>query len=468
MPCNPGELLGNTPQNRTYHILVVDDNAGHRALLKRILQNAHYSVAAVPDGRTAQKTLMTGTFDLVVTDLRMEGSDGIEVLKAAKKTPSCSEVIIVTGFGSIESAVVALKLGAFDYLTKPLDETKVEVTVRNALLKRKLEDEVHGLREKMKGLFGVENIITSSQQMKKVIDLIKVISDSDCSVLITGESGTGKELVAKAIHYEGLRSTKPFLAVNCAAFPESLLESELFGHVQGAFTGAIREKKGLFEEAQKGTLFLDEVSEMSITVQAKLLRTIQEGEVRMLGSNTTITVDVRIIASTNMNLQEMIYEQRFREDLYYRLNVIPIKLPALRERKEDIPLLVRHFVGQHTEKYKTGRVEFSEEALEFLTTQQWPGNVRQLRNIIERIIAIIPHSPIYRKDVQRIMELDTDCVTPLNETSSLNLHTTLERIEKEKVLQALTFCGGNHEAAARALGISRTMLWRKIQHYGLS
>ncbi|MFW6138956.1 MAG: sigma-54-dependent transcriptional regulator, partial [Spirochaetota bacterium] len=357
-------------------ILIVDDDKFARMFFRDVIGAARYRVDEAENGREALEKIKNNVYDVVITDLRMGKVGGIDVLKAARAQVYEPEVLIVTAYGTIESAVEAVKQGAFDFITKPLSAKKVTITLQRALEKNKLTKEVKHLRQELKEKFGNDSIIAESPSMRKIMHLVDMVSATDSTVLIEGESGTGKELVAKAIHYRGNRAGKPFLAVNCAAVPEPLLESELFGHVKGSFSGAVGNKKGIFKEADGGTLLLDEISEMPRALQVKLLRVLQEGEVRMVGSNIPGAVNVRIIASSNRNIPGLVQEGLFREDLYYRLNVIPISIPPLRERKKDIVPLANFFLRKYCTKLNRPVKQLSPEVLERILNCEWPGNIR--------------------------------------------------------------------------------------------
>jgi len=441
-------------------ILVVDDEPEMGELVREILQERGHRVRIASDGREALKRLAEEEIALVLTDLRMKGMQGIELLGEIKRSRPDTSVILMTAFGSVETAIEAMKQGATDYLIKPIKtEDLVRVTeraVREAALRR----EVQRLRREVHREYSFHQILGKSKPMRDVFDLIRRVADSPTNVLITGESGTGKELVAKAIHYNSERRDAAFVPVNCAAIPEALLESELFGHVKGAFTDAKTDKRGLFEEAQGGTLFLDEISELPLLLQAKLLRAIQEREIRRVGATRAMPVDVRIIAATNLNLAEETKAKRFREDLFYRLNVIEIRLPALRERREDIPLLVEAFLKKCAEANHKEVRGMAETALALLMDHAWPGNVRELENVIERAVTLARGEKILSDDLppaiqgmrgdRRVLDEAADRILPLDE------------VEKEYILRILEKTGGNKYQAAQMLGIDRKTLYRKL------
>src|SRR5574341_487165 len=441
-------------------ILVVDDEPEMRELVCEILRERGHRVRVASDGREALKQLAEEETALVLTDLRMKGMQGLELLAEIKRSLPDTSVILMTAFGSVETAIEAMKQGATDYLIKPVKtEDLVRVTeraVREAALRR----EVQRLRREVHKEYSFHQILGKSKPMRDVFDLIRRVADSPTNVLITGESGTGKELVAKAIHYNSDRRDAPFVPVNCAAIPDTLLESELFGHMKGAFTDAKADKRGLFEEAQKGTLLLDEISELPLMLQAKLLRVIQEREVRRVGSTRAVPVDVRIIAATNVLLTEEVKARRFREDLFYRLNVIEIRMPPLRERREDIPLLVEAFLRKCAAASHKELRGMTESALAMLIDYPWPGNVRELENVIERAVTLARGEKIVPDDLppairgargeRRVIDEGAERVLPLQE------------IEREYILRILEKTGGNKYQAAQVLGIDRKTLYRKL------
>ncbi|MBM4123669.1 MAG: sigma-54-dependent Fis family transcriptional regulator [Nitrospira sp.] len=441
-------------------ILVVDDEAEMRTLLHDVLQEHGYQVVMASGGRDALKQLADEDCSVVLTDLRMKEMQGIELLSEIKRTLPNINVILMTAFGSVETAIDAMKHGAYDYLVKPIKTDDLLRVADRAMREATLRREVSRLRREVHKEYSFHQILGKSKPMQEVFDLIRRVADSPTNVLITGESGTGKELVAKAIHYNSERRDAPFVPVNCAAIPETLIESELFGHVKGAFTDAKTDKRGLFEEAQKGTLFLDEISELPTLLQAKLLRAIQEREIRRVGATRPVPVDVRIIAATNLNLAEEVKVKRFREDLYYRLNVIEIRLPPLRERREDIPMLVESFLRKCADaSHKTLR-GMNETALALLMDFPWPGNVRELENVVERAVTLargeqivpedLPPSILGARGDRKIIDEAADRTLPLQE------------VEKEYILRILEKTGGNKYQAAQALGIDRKTLYRKL------
>src|SRR4030067_3359895 len=384
--------------DRGHKVLVVDDDLEMCGLLSDVLKGESFSVIATNDSLEASKILKKEEFDVVITDLKMKGLKGLDLLEETRQVSPLTPVIIITAFGTIESAIQAIKMGAYDYVTKPFQMDELVLTVKKALENRLLKKEVVRLKKEVESRYHFHHLIGKSPSIQKIYDLIERISDSSSNVLITGESGTGKELVAKAIHYNGVRKEGPFVAINCAAIPETLLESELFGYKKGAFTDAKSDKKGLIFEANEGTLFLDEITEMPLTLQAKLLRVVAVSEARPLGDTNSYPIDVRVISTSNRDIASLIQQGRFREDLYYRLKVIDIEMPPLRERKEDIPILVQHFIHKFSKELKKAVSSVSEDALKMLLNYFWPGNVRELENIIQRAITLSRHEVILPDD----------------------------------------------------------------------
>jgi DNA-binding NtrC family response regulator len=451
-------------------ILVADDEEWVRLALGRLLEGAGYRVETASGGAETKERIRRATYDMVIVDLRLKDVDGIDVLKAAAAVAGGPEVLLITAHGTLESAVEAIKLGAFDYLAKPLDSKRVLLTVEQALERRRLRSELSLLRRQVGEKYGRANIIAGSAAMRRVLDLVELVSSTDSTVLIEGESGTGKELVARAIHFDGARAAGPFVTVNCGALPEPLLESELFGHVKGAFTGAVRDKKGLFEEAGGGTLLLDEIGDLPLPIQVKLLRILQDGELRRVGDVASHRVSTRVIASTNKRLQELVARSAFREDLFYRLNVIPIVLPPLRERKEDILPLASHFVAEFSRKLGRDVHGFSAPALAILLEHDWPGNVRELQNVVERTITLSSSMLLSLDDVQASLSLGgiaRSATAPAPEGDAGSLRSTYRMLERDTIARALGRHGWDRSAAAAELGISRTSLWRRMKEYSL-
>ena len=441
-------------------ILIVDDDREMRDLLRDVLEDHGYRVAVVRDGREALERLESDEYLVVLTDLRMKGMDGAELLhELVRRHPACN-TIMMTAFSTVESAVDAMKQGAFDYLTKPIKTDELLVTIEKALREASLRREVAHLRKQVNREYAFDQIVGKSKPMREVFDLIRRVADSQANILITGESGTGKELVAKAIHFNSRRKDAPFIPVNCAAIPEQLLESELFGHVKGAFTDARADKRGLFEEAQKGTVFLDEISEMPMLLQAKLLRVVQEREIRRVGATQSILVNVRIIAATNLLLAEEVTAKRFREDLYYRLNVIEIRLPPLRERKEDIPLLCNallHKMARETDGRPPG---IAESALGLLIDYHWPGNVRELENVIERAVILVQGNVVTVEALPAAIR-EARGERQLIE-KGIERSLSMEEVERAYIKRTLEKTRGNKLQAAQILGIDRKTLYRKL------
>ncbi|MCU0287060.1 MAG: sigma-54 dependent transcriptional regulator [Acidobacteria bacterium] len=446
-------------------VLLVDDEKKVLILLGDALEVQGFKVKTTTLPTEALKILQNESIDAVVLDLAMPGIDGIETLQAIKKIKPRVPVIMLSGQGTIEKAVKSLKLGAHDFLEKPVGSDKIAITLKNAITQATLEQEKTGLLETAREEF---RMIGNSHAMKEIHRLIERIAPSDSSVLITGESGTGKELVARALHLKSRRAAKPFEPLNCSAIPENLLESELFGHEKGAFTGAVANKPGLFEQADQGTIFFDEISEMSLPLQPKLLRVLETMEIQRVGGTSRKKVDVRILAASNKNLANAIKEGAFREDLYYRVAVLTIDVPPLRKRKEDIPLLVDYFTANFCHRRKTPVVTFHPHALEMLLEYPWPGNIRQLKNLVEKIVILSDDREILPQAIQSYInpgnrsERDPGC--PGEET----LEQTRKRIEKEKLILKLHSMDWDYEQTAAALEISRATLFNKMKAYGIS
>ena len=438
-------------------VLVVDDEKSMCDFLEIMLKKEGYQVRTTTDPREALELVEKEPFHLVLTDVRMPEIDGFQVLRRVKEVQPETLVIMITAYGSPEGAVEAMKQGAYDYITKPFRVDEVKLVIRKALERYRLWEENIRLRQEVEGRYRFWNIIGKSPRMQQVFDLIEKVSQTKVNVLIVGESGTGKELVAKAIHYNSPRKGRPFVALNCAAIPETLLESELFGYVKGAFTGAATTKKGMLEVADGGTLFFDEVGDLPPLLQAKLLRVIQEREFKRLGGTSDIKVDLRIIAATNQNLEEKVKKKEFREDLYYRLNVIQIKLPPLRERKEDIPLLAQHFLAKYSRELGKKMDGFTPEAMELLLQYDYPGNVRELENILERCITLEPGPLITERYIRSYLaEAPLSPYRPSVEVEipeeGVDLERIIEEMEKAYLRKALEKAGGGEEEGRRALG----------------
>jgi two-component system response regulator HydG len=447
-------------------ILVVDDESSHRKMIETVLSDEGYEISQADNGQTAINEVEEKFYDLVIMDIRMPKVGGIDALKKIKTISPGIPIIIMTAYASIGSAVEALKSGAHDYLTKPLDIEELKILVAKALRIHQLEMENIFLKERLNNRFDFSNIIGDSPAMKKLFDTMALVAPSEATVLIVGESGTGKELIANAIHQSSPRKDMPFIKVNCAALPETLLESELFGHEKGAFTGAIARKQGRFQLAHKSSIFLDEIAEMAPATQAKILRVLQEREFEPVGSGQTLKADTRVIAATNRNLEEEIQEGRFRKDLYYRLNVVTVEVPSLRQRREDVPILSDFFLKQYAEKNRRLIKGFTPRATDLLMRYDWPGNVRELENIIERAVIMARGEMItpleFPADLQDLDEQLKDTRVDLTPGRSL------KEVEKVMILRTLEETGGNRTHAARILGISRRTLQLKLKEYGIN
>jgi DNA-binding NtrC family response regulator len=441
-------------------LLIVDDDETFRRITQSLLEDAGcYQVDTAESADAAVALLRDNHYDLVLTDLVMAGKDGLEFLDYLKEWTPETPVLMVTGFASVESAVKAMKSGAEDYLTKPCSGDELLIKIKRILDAKKEHQELNRLREEVSEKYTFQNIIGKSPEMQSVFKLIQQVAETDASVLINGETGTGKELVAKAIHYNSLRKNRPFISVNCAALTETILESELFGHERGAFTGAVKQKPGRFELANQGTLFLDEIGDISAATQAKLLRVLQEREFERVGGTQTIYTDIRIISATNKNLQEEIEASNFREDLYYRLNVMPVFLTPLRERQQDLPLLVQHFIDIYAVKMQKPVKAVSSAALEILLNHPWPGNVRELENVIERAIILCKSDEI---DMQHLLYLNRDNKNDFI-SSSLQKHMTEEQLTKLYARMVLNSQNGNKKETCNILGINYRTLQSRLQ-----
>jgi two-component system response regulator HydG len=441
-------------------VLVVDDQRNMRATTAIVLRDAGYTVAEAEDGAAAVQCVATEPFDVVLTDVRMGAVDGMEVLRATLEAAPTTLVIVMTAYGTIESAVEAIRRGAYDYIAKPFKEDELLLRVAKAVEKRRLVREVSLLRSDFQARYGLDHIVGRSACLRELLERVVRVAPGDATVLVSGESGTGKELIARALHAASRRSDKPFIPVNCAAITETLLESELFGHARGAFTGATRSRRGLFEEASGGTLFIDEIGDTTPGSQAKLLRAIQEGEIRRVGESLPVKVNVRVIAATNQDLKAAVSERRFREDLFYRLNVVPLRVPPLRERREDVPLLAQHFLERYA-KRSGERKTLSPAALQKLVEHPWPGNVRELENMIEQAAALAPQSALSDEDIR------FEVAAPRGAGAVQTLAEAVDAAERHAIEAALASCGGEHAGAARQLAVSSTTLWRKMKRLGL-
>ena len=451
-------------------VLVVDDDRSLRQFLSNMLRRAGYEVRTVPGGAEALEAMTQETADVVVTDLSMDGMDGMEVLRRVKAGWPGTEVVMITAYATTENAVTAMKEGAYDYVVKPFNVDELKLILAKAFEKRAIHEENRELREALKDRFGYGNLVGRSDAMQAIYDLMDRVKDTPVSLLLTGESGTGKELVARAIHYEGERHGRPFRSINCGAIPDNLIESELFGYRKGAFTGAVRDHDGLFASAQGGTLLLDEIGEMPMATQVKVLRVLQERKVRALGGVDELPVDVRIIAATNRNLAAEVREGRFREDLYYRLKVVAIELPPLRDRLSDLPLLIQHFLEHYGKEFGRPGMSLAGGARQLLAAHAWPGNVRELENVIQRGVAL-----------SRGSEIPIDCLPPDIAVTAraravlqtrvgpegADLEDLVERYERQLIESALAQANGVKTEAAKLLGISFRSLRYRLQKIGL-
>ncbi len=450
-----------------YTILIIDDDTSLRRVVEYNLQEAGYRVVSAARGEEGLALFAEESPDLVITDMKMPGMDGMQVLNAVKERAADALVIIVTAFGTVDLAVEAMKAGAYDYITKPFNRDELRLIVAKALQFRGMAAENVRLRDELSDKADYRTIVGSSKIMERVFEIVRKVADTDASVLITGESGTGKELVARSIHRHSSRRDAPFIAVNCAAIPRDLLESELFGHVRGAFTGAIKDKPGKFQLADGGTIFLDEVGELPLELQPKLLRVLQERVVEPVGGSKPSKLDVRVVAATNLDVEKALASSSLREDLYYRLAVIPIHLPPLRERRDDIALLLRYFCGKHG----ADRVLFENSAMAALSSYRWPGNVRELENLVERLLIMRVTDTITRDDLpDKIRAGTAGPGTPAHSGRVFNLPEegySLEQLEREVVVEALARNGWNQTAAAKFLRIPRHTLIYRMEKYGI-
>lgn len=467
----------NTPFPPDSHLLVVDDDTGHRDMLKALLTRWGFQVTCAEDGLEAVERIREAPYDVVLMDVRMARMDGISALKAIKAYNPAVPVVIMTAYSAVESAVEALKSGAYDYLVKPLDFDALRHALHRTLEHRALQAENEELRRRLPD-DDLDWLVGKSQPMRRLKELIRLAAPSEAITLVTGKSGTGKELVARALHGLSPRAHKPLVVVNCAALSEHLLESELFGHEKGAFTGADKRRDGRFMQADGGTLFLDEIGELPLAMQAKLLRAIQQGEIQRVGSDATLTVDVRLVAATNRDLAEEIRLGRFREDLYYRLNVLTLHVPSLEERQDDIPLLAQHFLNNHSARNRKDVKGFTPQAMDLIIHYPWPGNVRELENTIERAVVLLFGQYISERELpaaltrcaappaEAVQALEPSPVAPVPERVAATLPTTLEDMERTLILQTLEQTGNNKSEAAKRLGIARKTLHMKLKQYG--
>ena len=448
-------------------ILVVDDDSAHRTMLRTLLSGWGYTIFEADDGTSAIEQVHEQPFDLILMDIRMIKVSGLEALTAIRAYNPAIPIVLMTAYASVETAVEALKSGAYDYLPKPLNFDELKITIERAMDHSDLKEENRLLRESLDTQFDSQDIIGRSSSMVKVLETVAQVAPSEATVLITGESGTGKEIIAGAIHHNSLRKNGPYIKINCAAITETLLESELFGHEKGAFTGAYKRKEGRFRQADGGSLFLDEISEMSTAMQAKLLRVIQEREITRVGGEEVIDVDVRVMAATNKELLEEIESGRFREDLYYRLNVVSLNIPPLRDRREDIPLLAQHFLKMFSEKNNKEIKGFTPQAMDNFLKYGWPGNVRELMNAVERGVVLAQTEYLDERVLSvasKVEEFEAEMISK----NGIPGDIPLDEIERVAILKALGLAEGNKSEAARRLGITRQTLLKKLKKYGVS
>ena len=465
----PGVLCGRPPAEQTSvkpTILIVDDEPGVRTALSGVLRDEGYSVEAVASGEACLDRLTRGAVDLILLDVWLPGMDGLATLARLRERQVDAQIVLISGHGNIESAVRAIKMGAFDFVEKPLSLDKTVLVVRNALRQRRLEAENRALRARVDR---AQAMIGESFAMRQLREQVAMAAPTNGRVLIYGENGTGKELVARTIHALSRRRTAAFVEVNCAAIPEELIESELFGHVRGAFTGAVADRRGRFETADGGTIFLDEIGDMSLKTQAKVLRVLQEQTMEPVGGTTRIRVDARVLAATNKDLQAEIRAGNFREDLYFRLNVIPIFVPPLRERQEDLPLLAEHFMAEFAREYGRRLKSFEPAATSLIQRYQWPGNVRELRNVIERLMIMVPGDAISAADLGFLEPgLPIRAEAEAGAGARMTLHEARERFERDLILRTLAEQQGNMSRTAEVLGVERSNLYRKMRAFGIA
>ncbi|MCL4501798.1 MAG: sigma-54 dependent transcriptional regulator [Deltaproteobacteria bacterium] len=447
------------------NLLVVDDEAGHRQMLLAYLEDEGFKVSEAPDGLKAVSAVQERAFDLVLLDLKMPGMDGLEALRRMREITSAMPIIMMTAYGTIESAVEAIKSGATDFVAKPLDMEELTLKIRKALHLHELEQGSLLQQARLDAQFDFSSIIGRSPKMLEIFETLALVAPTEATVLILGESGTGKELIANAIHQNSPRQKKPLVKLNCAALQESLLESELFGHERGAFTGAVSRKEGRFQQADGGTIFLDEIGDMTLNTQAKMLRVLQEKEFEPVGATRTIKVDVRVIAATNKDLLQEVQSGRFREDLYYRLNVVSLTIPPLRERREDIPLLAEYFLKVYAEKNHRPIKGLEPAVLDAFQRYQWPGNVRELENAVERAVIMCPREYLRLQDLPlTLRSLETEEAPG---EIAIKAGLSMREMEKQLILKTLEETQGNKSKAARQLGISRRTLFNKLSEYGI-
>jgi two-component system response regulator PilR (NtrC family) len=452
-------------KNTKGRILIIEDEKSLKEVLRILLEEEGYEITAASNGLEGMDYIQNDIFDLVVTDIKMPKADGFEVLKKVKGISPSTIVVMITAFGTTESTIEAMKLGAYDYIHKPFKIDEIRHVIQKAFEKKNLSEELSLLREKIKSSFGLENLVGKSRKMQELFTLIQKVAQSNSTVLITGESGCGKELVAAAMHNLSPRKNKNFVTINCATFPEGLLESELFGHVKGSFTGALYNKEGLFEVANTGSIFLDEIGEMPLSLQSKLLRVLENGTFRRVGGLNDITVDVRVISATNKDISEAVASGSFREDLFYRLNVVPLNIPPLRERPDDIPLLLDHFLSRFSSNTK----KFSPEALRFLMNYSWKGNVRELENMVERTVLLTDREIILPEDLPEEICKAVELRRHLPEITDegIDFEGILEQIEKSYLIKALEKAKGIKTDAAKLLNLSFRSFRHKLYKYGI-
>lgn len=452
--------------NKEYSILIIDDEAAQREILKGFLDKRGFRTFTASSGNEGLAFIDKEQIDIILSDYKMPDKTGIEVLEEAKRINPEISFVLMTAYGTIENAVKAMRLGAYDYLSKPVDLDELELLIEKIIENKNLKSEISFLKQQLQEKFKIDSFISSSPKMQEVLSVAARAAESKATVLITGESGSGKEVLAKSIHYISSRKDKPFVAVNVPALPETLLESELFGHEKGAFTGADKARIGRFELANKGTIFLDEIGDIPMNLQVKLLRVLQEHKIERLGSNESIEIDVRVIAATHQNLEQKIKDGTFREDLFYRLNVISIHIPPLRERKEDVMPLIEHFIKKYAEENGKPKIEISKEAVDYLMKYNYPGNVRELENIIERAVVLSRQNIITVNDLpSNVKGFKTETDPILDENKTLN--EQVEALEKKLIYDALMRANGNQSLAGRMLGITERNLRYKMQKYGI-
>lgn len=448
-------------------ILVIDDDRGMCELLELGLAKRGYEVRSTTDARKVLELLQQASFAAVVTDLNMPGQNGIELTRQLIGNRPDLPVVVITAFGSMESAIEAMRAGAYDFLTKPLEVDALAIVLQRAVQHHALREEVKLLRKAVAAAQSFDSLIGESNEMRQVFDLLSRVADADVSVLIGGESGTGKELVARSIHNRSIRKSGPFVAVNCAALPEALLESELFGHTRGAFTDARSTRRGLFQQAQGGTVFLDEIGDLPLSLQPRLLRVLQERKVRPVGSDTEVDIDVRVLAATNLDLEKAVTERQFREDLYYRLNVVQLRLPPLRARGNDVLLLAQHVLDQTAIRLSKRVQRLTPKVAERLLAYSWPGNVRELQNCIERAVALTAYDQIGVDDLpEKVRDYRPSQVLLISDHPSDLL--SMEEVERRYILRVLDVVSGNKSLAAQILGFDRRTLYRKLERYGMA